>query len=112
MRKGGAWVPFALSLAALAILSAAIDCNDVTNALYPCFNYVINGGTPPPQCCSSVSALKQSAATTADRQTVCNCLQQLAGQASPSMMSNAGKLPGMCGVNIGFTISTSTNCQT
>ncbi|EPS66895.1 non-specific lipid-transfer protein, partial [Genlisea aurea] len=108
------WVGIALSLAALAILAAeseaAIDCGYVTNALYPCYTYVFTGGTPPADCCNSVRDLKRRAANTADLRTVCSCLQQLAGQASGSMLSNAEKLPGKCGVAIGFPISTATNC--
>ena len=103
-------------LMCMAVVSApmvhAITCGQVTSALAPCLGYLRAGGAPPPGCCNGVRGLNSAAATTADRQAVCNCLKTAAGSIPGFNANNAAALPGKCGVNIPYKISTSTNCAT
>ncbi|CAN1166200.1 Non-specific lipid-transfer protein, partial [Linum perenne] len=50
--------------------------------------------------------------STADRQAACRCLKTFAAAVSGINYGLAGGLPGKCGVNIGFPISPSVNCNT
>jgi Protease inhibitor/seed storage/LTP family len=108
----------AVAAAAIAILlltsphvATALTCGDVASSVAPCLSYARSGqGSPPAACCSGVKSLNSRAATTADRQTACNCLKNLA----KSMSYNAGTvaaIPGKCHVNVPFPISTSTDCS-
>lgn len=92
---------------------AAVTCGQVVNNLTPCINYVANGGALNPSCCTGVRSLYSLAQTTADRQSICNCLKQ-AVNGIPYTKANAGLaagLPGKCGVNIPYKISPSTDCK-
>ncbi|KAJ1688503.1 hypothetical protein LUZ63_019893 [Rhynchospora breviuscula] len=89
----------------------AVTCGDVSSAVGPCLAYARNGqGSPSAGCCSGVKALNSKAKTSADRQTVCNCLKNLAKSITFNGGAVAG-LPGKCGVNVPFPISTSTDCS-
>ncbi|KAK3227492.1 hypothetical protein Dsin_007354 [Dipteronia sinensis] len=48
--------------------------------------------------------------TTTDRHYACECLKDLAKSVSGINATLAASLPGKCGVNITYTISTSNNC--
>ncbi|XP_073152726.1 non-specific lipid-transfer protein 2-like [Henckelia pumila] len=87
---------------------AQIGCGTVMSDLNPCIPYVINSG-PMGNCCGGVKGLYAAAKTTADRQSVCNCLKGLA-QAYPAYISRAASLPGQCHVSIPYNISPSTDC--
>ncbi|RDX62173.1 hypothetical protein CR513_59510, partial [Mucuna pruriens] len=92
---------------------AAVTCGQVASAISPCLNYLRSGGAPGAACCNGVSSLNAAAQTTADRQAACNCLKTLANNMGGSLnANNAAALPGKCGVNIPYKISTSTNCAT
>ena len=91
---------------------AAISCGQVTSRLTPCLGYLQKGGAPAPGCCSGIKAVLASAKTTPDRQAVCNCLKSAAGRIPGLNLGNAASLPGKCGVNLPYKISTSTNCAT
>ncbi|KAI4353541.1 hypothetical protein L6164_002484 [Bauhinia variegata] len=95
------------------ITQAAITCGAVAGKVAPCIGYLTNKApNPSAGCCSGVKSLLASAATTADRQTVCNCLKSSAGSISGLNYAAAGSLPGKCGVSIPYKISPSTNCAT
>jgi len=91
---------------------AAISCGQVSGALAPCIAYLKSGAGPSPACCAGVKRLNGAATTTPDRQAACNCLKQAAGAISGLNQGAAAALPGKCGVNIPYKISTSTNCAT
>ncbi|KAI9091058.1 hypothetical protein K1719_028328 [Acacia pycnantha] len=93
-----------------APLAEAITCDQVISNLAPCFGYLEKGGAPSAGCCNSIGSLIEAASTTADKQTVCNCLKSTAGQIPGYNDRNAQALPGVCGVNIPYKLSTSTNC--
>ncbi|XP_028806171.1 non-specific lipid-transfer protein 1 [Neltuma alba] len=95
-----------------APLAEAITCGQVTASVAPCLGYLQRGGAPPPGCCNGVRSLVQSARTTADKQTVCNCLKSTASQVPGYNDANAQALPARCRVSVPYKISTSTNCAT
>lgn len=91
---------------------AGISCGQVSSELAPCLGYLRGGPGPSGPCCSGVKALNNAARTTPDRQAACNCLKNTARAISGLNQGNAAALPGKCGVNIPYKISTSTNCAT
>ncbi|EPS68587.1 non-specific lipid-transfer protein [Genlisea aurea] len=90
--------------------ASAIVCTDVTRYLIPCIGFLTGSGSIGP-CCGGVSGLYNAARSTPDKQTVCNCLKNLA-QAYPSIAGRAAGLPGQCGVQIGYSIDPHTDCRT
>ncbi|CAN1327449.1 Non-specific lipid-transfer protein [Linum perenne] len=98
------------------VASAAVSCGMVTSSVGPCISYVMGNGPLTPGCCSGVKSLNAAAASTPDRQTACRCLKSttanFAAGASGINYGLAGGLPGKCGVNVGFPISPSVNCNT
>ncbi len=93
-------------------IAEAITCGQVVSNLTPCLGYLRSGGPVPGGCCNGVKSLLAMARTTADRQDACNCLKSAVGTISGINLQNAESLPGKCGVNIPYKISTSTNCAT
>ncbi|OIW19056.1 hypothetical protein TanjilG_10617 [Lupinus angustifolius] len=93
-----------------APLTKAITCGQVTANLAQCLNYLRSGGAVPAPCCNGIKNILNLAKTTPDRRTACNCLKAAAANTPGLNPSNAGSLPGKCGVNIPYKISTSTNC--
>ncbi|XVF37418.1 hypothetical protein REPUB_Repub20aG0006100 [Reevesia pubescens] len=93
------------------MVTTAITCGEVATKMSQCIKYLQNGGTLPQNCCAGVKALNSEARTTPDRQTVCRCLKTAAGSISGLKPPLAEGLPGKCGVNIPYKISTSTNCD-
>ncbi|GMI64277.1 lipid transfer protein 3 [Hibiscus trionum] len=93
------------------IATTSLTCGDVSTKMAACVRYLQNGGALPAPCCNGVRALNNMARTTPDRQTACRCLQNSA-KSIPNIKPNlAETLPGKCGVNIPYKISTSTNCN-
>ncbi|MCH1921665.1 Mpv17/PMP22 family protein, partial [Shewanella sp. A3A] len=62
-------------------------------------------------CCNGVKGLNNAARTTADRQAACRCLKSLAGSIKSLNLGTVAGVPGKCGVNVGFPISLSTDCN-
>ncbi|XP_054779104.1 non-specific lipid-transfer protein 1-like [Prosopis cineraria] len=93
-----------------APLAEAITCGQVTSSVAPCLGYLQKGGNPSPGCCNGVKSLVAAARTTADKQTVCNCLKTTAGQIPGYNDANAQAIPAKCRVNVPYKLSTSTNC--
>ncbi|PKU74845.1 Non-specific lipid-transfer protein [Dendrobium catenatum] len=90
--------------------ASAITCGQVYSYLAQCIPYVRNNGPLAPACCAGVHSLNSAAKTTPDRQAACNCLKTLAGSISGLNPRAAAGIPGKCGVNVGYAISTSTDC--
>ena len=91
--------------------TTAITCGDVARQMGACVNYLQNGGNLPPNCCAGVRGLNSQARTTSDRQTACTCLKVAAKNIRGLKTDLAEGLPGKCGVNIPYKISTSTDCS-
>ncbi|PIN05766.1 hypothetical protein CDL12_21691 [Handroanthus impetiginosus] len=100
---------FAVAMAVTGRGEAAISCSSVASYLNPCLPYVTNKG-PLGGCCNGIKGLFAAAKTTADRQSVCNCLKSLAGSTAGISPDKAAGLPGQCGINIPYKISPSTDC--
>ncbi|KAJ3669394.1 hypothetical protein LUZ60_011344 [Juncus effusus] len=99
-----------LVILATSLTSNALTCGQVASNIAPCMAYARSGqGSPSAGCCSGVKALNSMAKSSADRQTACNCLKQLAG-GSVNAGAAAG-IPGKCGVSVPYAISTSTDCS-
>ena len=96
------------------IAHAAISCGTVQGNLVACIPYVRNKGigAVPGGCCKGIAAINAAAKTTPDRQAVCECLKKAAGAVAGVNPAIISGLPGKCGVNVPYKISTSTNCKT
>jgi hypothetical protein len=95
-----------------ATSEAAVTCGQVTSAISPCLSYARGQGSAPSSgCCSGVRSLNNAARTSADRRTACNCLKSAARSISGLNAGNAASIPSKCGVNVPYTISTSTDCS-
>ncbi|CAN1134183.1 Non-specific lipid-transfer protein 5 [Linum perenne] len=101
-----------LALVSAPMTVTALTCGQVTSGLAPCVGYLRGSGPPTPGCCNGMKGLLAAARTTADRRQACNCLKSAAGNVPGLNPALAASLPGKCGVNIPYKISTSTNCNT
>uniref|UniRef100_A0A0D9XW81 Non-specific lipid-transfer protein n=1 Tax=Leersia perrieri TaxID=77586 RepID=A0A0D9XW81_9ORYZ len=91
--------------------SAAITCGQVGSAIAPCISYVTGRSGLSSGCCNGVKGLNSAARTTADRQAACRCLKSLAGSIKSLNLGTVAGVPAKCGVNVGFPISLSTDCN-
>uniref|UniRef100_A0A0E0BMZ5 Non-specific lipid-transfer protein n=2 Tax=Oryza TaxID=4527 RepID=A0A0E0BMZ5_9ORYZ len=91
--------------------SAAITCGQVGSAIAPCISYVTGRSGLTQGCCNGVKELNNAARATADRQAACRCLKTLAGSIKSLNLGTVAGVPGKCGVNVGFPISLSTDCN-
>nr|GME09495.1 non-specific lipid-transfer protein 1-like [Ipomoea batatas] len=102
----------AAAMMAAGLHAQSMSCSTVVTDLYPCLDYVENGGAVPMDCCEGIRSLYTSAATTADRQTVCNCMKNAASSVTGLNLDLAAGLPQKCGVSIPYQISPSVDCAT
>lgn len=93
------------------IAQAALSCGTVQSNLVGCISYLRTGKGLTSACCGGVRALNNAAQTTPDRQAACECIKKASASISGINPSFAAGLPGKCGVNIPYKISTSTNCK-
>ncbi|CAN1230001.1 Non-specific lipid-transfer protein 1 [Linum grandiflorum] len=94
------------------LADGAVSCGQVASALAPCVPYLQGNGMATPGCCGGVKSLNAAATTTPDRQAACRCLKSTSASIPGINYGNAGSLPGKCGVNVGYPISPSVNCDT
>ncbi|GLJ47359.1 hypothetical protein SUGI_0999610 [Cryptomeria japonica] len=93
-------------------VEGAISCSTVVTDVTPCLSYVTGSDAQPTQgCCSGIKSLNAAAATTDDRRSACNCIKS-AASSSNADYDKVGKMPGLCGVKLGYTITPSLNCNT
>ncbi|XP_014497501.1 non-specific lipid-transfer protein 1-like [Vigna radiata var. radiata] len=102
-------VVMCMAVMSASVMVQAITCNQVKVSLLPCLGYLMNGGEAAPLCCSGVKIVLGAAGSSADKQTVCNCLKDAAGKYNINEQY-AQELPGVCKVNVPYKISRSTNC--
>nr|ACM78613.1 lipid transfer protein 1 [Tamarix hispida] len=95
----------------LPYTEAAITCGMVTQKLAPCLTFLQRGGPPAAGCCGAIKSLNSMVRSTPDRKAACGCLKSAAKSFPGINMGNAAALPGKCGVNIGYPISTSVDCS-
>ncbi|GLJ47344.1 hypothetical protein SUGI_0999420 [Cryptomeria japonica] len=90
----------------------AISCSTVVSDLIPCLSYISGSSAQPTNgCCNGIKTLNTTAKTTDDRQAVCNCIKSAVSSYS-IYFDKASKLPGVCGVNLGFAWTPSLDCST
>nr|ACM78617.1 non-specific lipid-transfer protein type 1 subfamily protein [Tamarix hispida] len=104
-------ITMCMVVAAAPYAEAALTCGTITQKLAPCLPYLKSGGSPAAGCCGGVKTLHSMATSTADRQAACGCLKSSATSIPGVKMGNAAALPGKCGVNIGFPVSTKVDCS-
>ncbi|XP_019175664.1 PREDICTED: non-specific lipid-transfer protein 1-like [Ipomoea nil] len=90
---------------------AVITCGEMYSILYPCVDYIMNGGKVPGECCSGLASLVTSLKTRPDRRAACTCAKAAAGSANPEQLGRAMGLPGKCGVHMPFKISPNVDCS-
>jgi len=101
----------AFQAAAMGIAEGAISCSTAISDLLPCLSFVTgDAANPTAACCKGVKSLNAAATSTADRQAVCRCIKSVAGSSNYDS-SKAANIPSLCGVNVGFPIGTSINCD-
>ncbi|XP_078436362.1 non-specific lipid-transfer protein-like [Wolffia australiana] len=117
MAVNGARLAFAVLALCLFVMApyanAAITCGNVNRFIAPCTLFALGRVAQPSKvCCNGVAALKNAAATTADRRTSCGCLKSLAGKTRGLLAGRISSLPGLCGVPLSFAVSPSIDCNT
>lgn len=118
MAVTGKLITVAMIMCSLLVLTpqqgeSAISCGAVINAIYPCYDYVMNGGAVPATCCKGIRSLNSAAKTRSDRQSVCTCLKSMAKSVSGMMnFDNIASLPSKCGVDVPYKISPNMDCST
>ncbi|PHT99152.1 Non-specific lipid-transfer protein 2 [Capsicum chinense] len=98
-----------LCMAVVAPHAEAITCGQVQSRVAPCLPYLTDRGPLGP-CCGGVKGLLGEAKTPAERKTVCGCLKSAASIVRGINLGKAAGLPNICGVNIPYQISPSTDC--
>ncbi|XP_004492553.1 non-specific lipid-transfer protein 1 [Cicer arietinum] len=90
-----------------------IPCGQVQLYVASCVGYLRSPGPSVPEpCCNGIRTVNSQSKTTADRQSVCNCLKSTA-LSFPGLNPQAlAALPANCGVNLPYKISTSIDCNT
>ncbi|XP_015055317.1 non-specific lipid-transfer protein 2-like [Solanum pennellii] len=88
----------------------AMTCGQVTSGVAPCLPYLTGRG-PLGGCCGGIKGLLGAARTPADRKMACNCLKSAATAIKGIDAGKAAGLPRVCGVNIPYKISPSTDCN-
>ncbi|KAK4724646.1 hypothetical protein R3W88_027425 [Solanum pinnatisectum] len=99
-----------LCMIVVAPHAEALSCGQVTSGLAPCLLY-LQGRGPLGGCCGGVKGLLGAAKTPADRKTACTCLKSAASAIKGIDVGKAAGIPRVCGVNIPYKISPSTDCS-
>ncbi|XP_073112140.1 putative non-specific lipid-transfer protein 14 [Elaeis guineensis] len=94
-------------------VAGLMDCSTVTSLLSTCSNFATYG-TPDPTlgtpCCDGVVSLYNIASDSTDnRRSACSCLMALITTYNPNATAIA-RLPGLCGISLGFIIDPNTDC--
>ncbi|KAJ1700922.1 hypothetical protein LUZ63_000701 [Rhynchospora breviuscula] len=104
-----------LLICCINVTSASVDCTTVLSLISGCSNYVEFGdpepvlGTP---CCDGMANMYRVASDSVEnKRSTCDCLLGFITMYNPNATAVA-RLPGLCGVSLGFTIDPSTACGT
>ncbi|CAI9089551.1 OLC1v1024141C2 [Oldenlandia corymbosa var. corymbosa] len=95
--------------------AAAISCGTVVSGAAPCLLFVQGKAGPVPSkpCCQGLQRVAQSVKSVDDKKAVCRCLKDgvksFGGGVQDAFLS---KIPGACHINVGFPVSSKTNCET
>ncbi|XP_021892230.1 putative non-specific lipid-transfer protein 14 [Carica papaya] len=92
---------------------AAVECGTMAAIISGCSSF-ISYGTPEPvpgtPCCDALNNLHVISDSVANKRSVCGCLMGLITTYYPHATALA-TLPGLCGVDLGFTIDPNTDCN-
>lgn len=109
---GGALVLLLLALLIIAQAGSvqADVCSESLTRMVTCRDYVMGRARSVPEsCCKQVQALQQSTSgQTQKRRQICSCFKKFA---SILNARNTAALPKACGVNLGYPISATTDCN-
>lgn len=105
-----------LLIACLLVMSqprvvSALTCDELVPYLWPCMTYVEGTGPLTDSCCKGVKDLNDKTKNSQDRRAVCNCLKKAASCNSVAKSKIVSGIPSKCGINIPYTISSSTDCS-
>ncbi|XP_011626577.1 non-specific lipid-transfer protein 1 [Amborella trichopoda] len=105
-----------LSLGLLLSLSKTIDaitCPQVETSAASCLPYLSGSASyPAPSCCNGLKTIARAANTPGARKGICFCLKGAYNQFPGIKDTFVRQVAGKCGVNVGFSISVGTNCNT
>ncbi|KAK7385912.1 hypothetical protein VNO78_31875 [Psophocarpus tetragonolobus] len=87
------------------------NCEQVYTSFKMCVEYLIGGNGPSIDCCKSVSKVKSSAPTINERRAACKCFEEVAIRLPALNQDRFASLPNSCGVNMGFPLSKTTDCN-
>ncbi|KAG9448173.1 hypothetical protein H6P81_014301 [Aristolochia fimbriata] len=91
---------------------AVPSCTTVQTQLLPCLGYVTGkADAPSTSCCNGVKELNNEAATRADRQAICKCVQQAASNFPGIKQNLIAGLPQKCGVKTRVPITPNLDCS-
>ncbi|XVF33180.1 hypothetical protein REPUB_Repub17cG0146400 [Reevesia pubescens] len=96
-------VSLTISALAIAEISAAPSCIDVTKELAPCLDFLIGNdlaNSPSEECCTGAKAIADQAKTDEDRQAVCECLQEALGKVESYDSSRIPQITEKCSVDV------------
>lgn len=96
----------------LAIPTSGINCGNAVSSLIACESYLLGMGDPKPTlpCCNSAQAPKNIVVSKPDRQSLCDCLIEIA----PSLgvdFKRANQLMSSCKLNLNMTLSLDMDCK-
>ncbi|KAK4857561.1 hypothetical protein QYF36_002700 [Acer negundo] len=99
-----------LSVLFLVGEAAAITCGTVNSKAGACVPYA-SGKAPAPTrtCCNNLRQLASLVKNVADKKAICQCLKN-AGKSMGIQDRYLTKIPHACNINVGFTVSSSTDC--
>ncbi|CAA7406205.1 unnamed protein product [Spirodela intermedia] len=114
--KGGIRILLAAMVACLLAVApyanAAVDCETVKTQLTPCVGYVQGiDPVPAPGCCQGINNLIPLGRTTADRQQICVCLNELLPTVSGLIPTKVTEVLQKCGFNFFFPIQLPIDCS-
>lgn len=99
----------------VAVVAAeTMDCSTVIALTSRCSDFIAYGGLEPGQgspCCNGLASLNSIMADSIDnRRTACSCIVALTTAYHPNATTIA-RLPGLCGLSLGFIGDPNTDCN-
>ncbi|KAK0578952.1 hypothetical protein LWI29_018959 [Acer saccharum] len=99
-----------LSVLFLVGEAAVITCGTVNSKAGACVPYASGKApAPSPTCCSNLRQLAGLVKNVGDKKAICQCLKN-AGKSLGIQDRYLTKIPRACNINVGFSVSTSTDC--
>ncbi|XP_044508719.1 non-specific lipid-transfer protein C, cotyledon-specific isoform-like [Mangifera indica] len=91
---------------------ATVKCSSLVYKAAGCVDYVTGKAKDPGiTCCIGLQQLAQSVKSVDDKKDICRCLKKGAGPV-PINDWLLSQLPSRCHIDVGFPVSSKTNCET